>query len=130
MISMELGEDVDKILSSIPNEIKKSNNDFEVEKQVKEMDLGIKNYQTTMLFSATMSPEIQTLTKAYLRSPIHLSIGNPGSGKKEITQLFEFVTQNNRKSRLIEIFKKTKNEPAMVFVNHKNDVDHIASFLN
>ena len=37
-----------------------------------------------MMFSATMAPEIEKLSRKYLKHPIHTQIGDLGSAKKEI----------------------------------------------
>jgi ATP-dependent RNA helicase DDX23/PRP28 len=41
-------------------------------------------YRVTHLFSATMPMAIEKLAKKYLRSYCYISIGEPGSGKKDI----------------------------------------------
>jgi ATP-dependent RNA helicase DDX23/PRP28 len=37
-----------------------------------------------MMFSATMIPEVEKLARKYLKCPAYISVGEPGSGKKEI----------------------------------------------
>ena len=44
------------------------------------------------MFSATMLPEIEKLTKKYLTQPVSVTIGEVGAGKKEIEQHIELVT--------------------------------------
>ncbi len=38
------------------------------------------------MFSATMVPEIEKLTKKYLSAPVFITIGEVGGGKKDIEQ--------------------------------------------
>lgn len=38
------------------------------------------------MFSATMVPEIEKLTKKYLVNPAYITIGEVGGGKKDIEQ--------------------------------------------
>ena len=46
--------------------------------------MGERTYRVTHLFSATMPPTVEKLAKKYLRAFCFISIGEPGSGKKEI----------------------------------------------
>jgi ATP-dependent RNA helicase DDX23/PRP28 len=46
---------------------------------------GEKLYKTFMMFSATMIPEVEKLARKYLRFPAFISVGQSGSGKKNIT---------------------------------------------
>lgn len=48
------------------------------------MQRGEKFYRTFMMFSATMLPQVEKLARRYLRFPAYISIGKPGSGKKDI----------------------------------------------
>lgn len=43
------------------------------------------------MFSATMDLEIEKLAKKYLRNNVYVSIGEPGSGVKTITQNTLFI---------------------------------------
>ena len=36
------------------------------------------------MYSATMPHKVERMARSYLRAPIYISIGEPGSGKKEI----------------------------------------------
>jgi ATP-dependent RNA helicase DDX23/PRP28 len=59
--------------------------------------LGQKKFRITMMFSATMTAQLEKLARKYLRCPSYISIGEPGIGKKEIVQKIEFLQENQKK---------------------------------
>ena len=59
--------------------------------------MGQKMYRVTHLFSATMPPEVENMSKKYLRSFCYISIGEPGGGKKEIEQKVELISESSKK---------------------------------
>lgn len=81
------------------------------------------------MFSATMAPAIEKLTKKYLRNPVHVSIGDVGSGKKSITQLLEFVSESRKKQKLQDILLGLEG-PIIVFVNMKKVADVVARHIS
>jgi ATP-dependent RNA helicase DDX23/PRP28 len=83
------------------------------------------------MFSATMPPSVEKLTKRYLRNPITISIGSVGrAGKPEIEQRVEFVsTDSDKKKLLLDIMSETEF-PVMIFVNSKRQADFVGTALN
>jgi ATP-dependent RNA helicase DDX23/PRP28 len=47
-----------------------------------------------------MTPPLEKLARKYLRCPSYISIGEPGTGKKEILQKVEFLQENQKKYKL------------------------------
>mmetsp|Transcript_41981 Transcript_41981/g.64283 ORF Transcript_41981/g.64283 Transcript_41981/m.64283 type:complete len:97 (-) Transcript_41981:480-770(-) len=91
MIEMDLEESVNKILSAIPSHLRKSSDPEEAMEQEEKMFNGEGLVTSFMLFSATMAPEVEKLSRNYLKHPVHVQIGDLGSAKKEITQRIEFI---------------------------------------
>lgn len=81
--------------------------------------------RTTHMFSATMQKELESIAKKYLNSPINVTIGDNGAGKKSIQQILNFVSENKKKSMLINTLnnKELAIPPIMVFLNQKKMVD-------
>ncbi|XP_664922.1 U5 snRNP 100 kD protein [Cryptosporidium hominis TU502] len=57
--------------------------------------------RTTHMFSATMQKELENIAKRYLNSPINVTIGDIGAGKKSIQQILNFISETKKKSTLI-----------------------------
>lgn len=128
MIKDGFEENLNYILDCIPATNMKSEDEKLVEEQEKECKLGIKSYRITMMFSATMTHQLEKLARKYLRCPSYISIGEPGAGKKEIEQRVEIVTENQKKERLMQLLDKFK-PPIMIFLNHKRSVDNLCKLL-
>ena len=128
MIKDGFEENLNYILDCIPSSTMKSEDEKLVEEQEKECKLGLKTYRITMMFSATMTNQLEKLARKFLRCPSYISIGEPGAGKKAIEQRVEIVTENQKKDRLMGLLDKFK-PPIMIFLNHKKSVDNLCKFL-
>lgn len=83
----------------------------------------------TQMFSATMPPAVERLSRKYLRSPAFISIGDVGAGKRSIEQKLEFINEGKKKQKLQELLE-TYEPPIIVFVNQKKIADMIAKTIN
>lgn len=128
MIDLGFEQDVNKILSTIPVS-PKGNTEEEVEIQIQEMKENKKLYRITHMFSATMPPALEKLAKMYMKFPIIVQIGRPGTGKKEIEQRIELLSEYGKKQRIISILEDSQ-PPIMVFVNQKKDIDNLARYIS
>lgn len=130
MIDLDLEESVNYIMQQIPNSLDKSDKEKECLEQELQMQKGIKNYRTMMMFSATMIPQIEKLARTHLKCPAYISVGEPGSGKKDIDQYVEFVSsESQRRQRVQDLLNKYPNPPIIIFVNQKTDVESLTNFL-
>jgi ATP-dependent RNA helicase DDX23/PRP28 len=128
MIHDGLESNVNYILNCIPDNNLKSEDEKIAEQQEKECKLGNKKYRITMMFSATMTRNLENLARKYLRCPSYISIGEPGAGKKEIEQRIEFISENQKRGRLFTILEKFK-PPIIIFVNHKKSTELLCKTL-
>ncbi|KAL5533143.1 PRP28 [Sanghuangporus sanghuang] len=83
--------------------------------------------RVTTLFSATMPPAVERLTRKYLRKPAIVTIGEAGRAVDTVEQRVEFVNGDEKKrQRMIDILS---NEgfpaPIIVFVNQKKTADMV-----
>lgn len=84
--------------------------------------------QTTM-FSATMPPKVERLSKSYLREPVFVSVGSrSGETAASVEQAVEFVAESQKRARLAQLVRSAA-PPVIVFVNLKKNCDGVARFL-
>merc|ERR1719456_390926 len=69
------------------------------------------------------------MARKYMRSPVIVTIGELGGGKKDIEQRLEFIGEAKKKKRLEEILSGSE-PPIIVFVNQKKAVDVLAKSLD
>lgn len=83
----------------------------------------------TLLFSATMPPEIRKLTAKFLSNPKEISV-TPAASAAVTVEQFLVHTHPKEKERLLEkLLKDEKVENAFVFLNRKKDVDTLGKYL-
>lgn len=82
-------------------------------------------YRQTVMFSATMPPPVERLTKKYLRRPAIVTIGVAGQAVDTVDQRVEMInSEEKKKARLLDILGNGGFEPPMiVFVNQKKGAD-------
>lgn len=90
-----------------------------------------KRERVMTLFSATMPPAVERLTRKYLRKPATVIIGNAGEAVDTVEQRVEFVTnEEKRKARLIDILRNIGlPPPIIVFVNQKKTADMVLKYV-
>ncbi|GAB2464449.1 DEAD/DEAH box helicase [Comamonas humi] len=75
--------------------------------------------RTTLLFSATFSPEIKRLAGSYLQNPVTIEVARPNETASTVEQRF-FSTVDDDKRRVVrKILKDREIRQAFVFVNSK-----------
>lgn len=127
MIEMDLVEDVTSIIGSIEEEALTtilSHLDPDLQDEFLHKLNGRK--RMINLYSATISQEIRDLAKDLLSNHVFISIGEPGSGKKEITQNIEFISHSHKTVRTIELLKEI-GTPVLIFMNHKADTEKLSN---
>jgi ATP-dependent RNA helicase RhlE len=83
----------------------------------------------TLLFSATMSREIESLTKEFLRSPKIVEIGRRANPAETVTQFVYEVEKSQKPSLLAHILKDPAMNMVLVFSRTKHGADRIAKQL-
>ena len=79
----------------------------------------------TMFFSATMPPEIQRLTTAFLHNPVRVEVSRPSSTAETITQMLVKVPHEQKAKReaLRQLLKTQTNiKNGIIFANRKTTV--------
>lgn len=83
----------------------------------------------TLLFSATMPPEIKGLTKKFLSNPKEVSVAPPASPAENVEQFLVEISPRGKEGALLKILKKEEVKNAFIFLNRKKDIDPLAKFL-
>ncbi len=79
----------------------------------------------TMFFSATMPPEIQRLTTAFLHNPVRVEVSRPSSTAETITQMLVKVPHEQKAKReaLRQLLRTQTNvKNGIIFANRKTTV--------
>ena len=75
--------------------------------------------RTTLLFSATFSPEIKRLAGSYLQDPITIEVARPNETASTVEQRFYSVSDDDKRYALRSLLKQRELRQAFVFSNSK-----------
>lgn len=84
----------------------------------------------TLLFSATMPPDIAKLSSDMLKNPARIDITPVSSTVDAIEQYVYYVDKNNKKDLLVHLLKDKTIESALVFTRTKHGADRIVRQLS
>ena len=85
--------------------------------------------RTTLLFSATFSPEIKRLANSYLHDPVTIEVARPNQEASTVEQHFYSVTDDDKRRALKQIVRQRGLSQAFVFVNSKLGCARLARSL-
>lgn len=84
----------------------------------------------TLLFSATMPPEIMKLANGLLKNPVSVNVTPVSSTTTLVKQSVYYVKKENKRSLLRHILKNDEIEHALVFTRTKRGADRVVKELN
>jgi len=76
----------------------------------------------TLMFSATLPPEIRRLSDQFLNDPIEISVSPPASAAVTVTQAIVRVPPAEKRGALRFLIKSEDVKNALIFCNRKRDV--------
>lgn len=82
----------------------------------------------TLLFSATISPDISQIARRYMKHPVEVSAGERVDPSK-LAQVFYDVPKHLKFSLLVNLLKQEKAGLVMVFCNTRHNADFVANHL-
>jgi ATP-dependent RNA helicase RhlE len=85
--------------------------------------------RTTLLFSATFSPEIKRLANSYLQDPVTIEVSRPNTTASTVEQHFYSVADDDKRRALRQIVRQRGISQAFVFVNSKLGCARLARTL-
>jgi ATP-dependent RNA helicase DeaD len=108
MLDMGFAEDIEAILQELPDD------------------------RQTVLFSATIPPRIDRITKAHLRDPVRIQIGRqPLSGQTPLVRQSAYVVPREHKATALgRVLDLEAPEAALVFCRRRVEVDELTETLN
>jgi len=83
----------------------------------------IPKIRQTLMFSATMPPEIRRLADAFLMNPKTISVSPPASPAEMVTQALAVVAPADKREALCRLIAAENVKNALIFCNRKRDVD-------
>jgi superfamily II DNA/RNA helicase len=105
MLDMGFIPDIEKIVSKVPPQ------------------------RQTLLFSATMPPEINRLAAKFLSNPRQVSVAPPASPALTVKQSLIWVKPHDKRYVLQTLLKDPDVKNAFIFCNRKIEVDALAKWL-
>jgi ATP-dependent RNA helicase DeaD len=105
MLKMGFREDVDAILAQTPAE------------------------KNTLLFSATMSPDILAITRNYMSNPMEITIGQKNAGAENVTHIYHMVHSRDRYEALKRVVDFYPDMYAIVFCRTRQETKDVAASL-
>ncbi len=86
--------------------------------QIKKIMDALPREKQTMLFSATMPPEIMKIATAYMKLPIRVEVAPSGTTSERVTQEI-FVVRKDEKNRLLEKLLQQYQATTLIFTRTK-----------
>ena len=97
--------------------------------QINKIVAQIPTYRQTLLFSATMPPEVEALARKYLRKPIVVQIGRRSAASSLVTHAVYPVPRERKGALLVELLRDVKSETVLVFTRTKHGADKVVRDL-
>lgn len=96
---------------------------------VKKVIAKLPQKRQTLLFSATMPPEISELVDTILYQPEKITVTPPATTVEAIDQSVYFVDKENKRKLLIHLLQKPEITSALVFTRTKHGADRVVREL-
>jgi ATP-dependent RNA helicase RhlE len=84
----------------------------------------------TMMFSATIPPEVERVVNEFMRSPVRIEVDRPRSASTNVKQAIYPVTEGQKGELLAAIVKSDGVDSVIVFTRTKARADYVAHCLN
>jgi ATP-dependent RNA helicase RhlE len=90
----------------------------------------IPKYRQTLLFSATMPPEVEALARKYLRKPIVVQVGMRTQAASTVTHAVYPVPRDRKSELLVELLRQKELDSVLVFTRTKHGADKVVRKLD
>jgi ATP-dependent RNA helicase RhlE len=97
--------------------------------QINRLVAEMPRYRQTLLFSATMLPEVEVLARKYLRKPIVVQIGRRSEAAQTVTHAVYPVPRERKSALLAHLLKDGELDSVLVFVRTKIGADRVVRHL-
>jgi ATP-dependent RNA helicase RhlE len=89
----------------------------------------IPSYRQTLLFSATMPPEVEALARKYLRKPIVVQVGRRSQAANTVTHAVYPVPRERKSELLAQLLRAETLDSVLVFTRTKHGADKVVRHL-
>ena len=97
--------------------------------QIQKIIAQVPAYRQTLLFSATMPPEVEALARKYLRKPVVVQVGRRSSSATTVTHAVYPVPKHRKSELLIQLLEKEGMDTVLVFTRTKHGADRVVRHL-
>ncbi|HKO17109.1 MAG TPA: DEAD/DEAH box helicase [Gemmatimonadaceae bacterium] len=97
--------------------------------QINRVVRDIPAYRQTLLFSATMPPEVEALARRYLRKPILVQVGRRSAAASTVTHYVYPVPRERKSALLAALLQREAMDSVLVFTRTKHGADRVVRHL-
>ena len=85
----------------------------------------------TMLFSATMAKDMNTVARSFLQDPVRVEVAKAGTTVTKITQELHFIAKADKTAKLLELLScpEQRDDRAIVFGRTKHGMEKLSKKL-
>ncbi len=98
--------------------------------QINRIVNGIPPYRQTLLFSATMPPEVEALARKYLRRPIVVQVGRRSQAAHTVRHAVYPVPGHRKTALLVALLRSHEMDSTLVFTRTKHGADRVVRALH
>lgn len=98
--------------------------------QVEEIMKELPKERLTMLFSATMSDEVKSLSSDYMRDPVNIDVSEEGIVTADINHFLYITDEEDKFDLLTDVMIIENPDSCIIFCSTKDQVDAICERLN
>ncbi|MBC7894240.1 MAG: DEAD/DEAH box helicase [Cytophagaceae bacterium] len=97
--------------------------------QINRIVSGISPYRQTLLFSATMPPEVEALARKYLRRPTVVQVGRRSQAAHTVRHAVYPVPGSRKTALLVSLLQEHAMDSVLVFTRTKHGADRVVHGL-
>jgi ATP-dependent RNA helicase RhlE len=97
--------------------------------QLNRIVADVPRFRQTLLFSATMPPEVEALARKYLRKPLVIQVGRRSSAASTVTHAVYPVPRDRKTDLLAELLEKQQMDSVLIFSRTKQGADRVVRHL-
>jgi ATP-dependent RNA helicase RhlE len=97
--------------------------------QINRIVAEVPSYRQTLLFSATMPPEVEALARKYLRKPVVVQVGRRSQAANTVSHAVYPVPRERKSALLAQLLRADSLDSVLVFTRTKHGADRVVRHL-